>query len=153
MRFKRAGFLTKIVVLALLIYMATSLLDLRSQIQATQSQRDILAQQVADQRLENQELSDAIAHSDDPEMLEQVAIGSGPLDASFKAINDIVGLDVMLTNFGLNAVTDGEDAIGEATVKLNYNEHSVTGRGLSTDIIEASIRAYINGINKIMEVQ
>jgi 2-isopropylmalate synthase len=59
----------------------------------------------------------------------------------------------MLTNFGLNAVTDGEDAIGEATVKLSYNEHSVTGRGLSTDIIEASIRAYINGINKIMEVQ
>ena len=77
MRFKRAGFLTKIVVLALLIYMATSLLDLRSQIQATQSQRDILAQQVADQRLENQELSDAIAHSDDPEMLEQVARDKG----------------------------------------------------------------------------
>ena len=77
MRFKRAGFLTKIVVLALLIYMATSLLDLRSQIQATQSQRDILAQQVADQRLENQELSDAIAHSDDPEMLEQVAREKG----------------------------------------------------------------------------
>ena len=77
MRFKRAGFLTKIVVLALLIYMATSLLDLRSQIQATQSQRDTLAQQVADQRLENQELSDAIAHSDDPEMLEQVARDKG----------------------------------------------------------------------------
>ena len=89
----------------------------------------------------------------DDETLEQVAIGSGPLDASFKAINDIVGMDVMLTNFGLNAVTDGEDAIGEATVKLSYNEHSVTGRGLSTDIIEASIRAYINGINKIVEVQ
>ena len=52
MRFKQAGFLTKIVVLALLIYMTTSLLDLRGQIQATQSQRDTLAQQVADQRLE-----------------------------------------------------------------------------------------------------
>lgn len=89
MRFKRAGFLTKIVVLALLIYMATSLLDLRSQIQATQSQRDILAQQVADQRLENQELSDAIAHSDDPEMLEQVAREKG-----YVKRNEILYFDV-----------------------------------------------------------
>ena len=77
MRFKQAGFLTKIVVLALLIYMTTSLLDLRGQIQATQSQRDTLAQQVADQRLENQELADAIEHSDDPEMLERVAREKG----------------------------------------------------------------------------
>ena len=77
MRFKRAGFLTKIVVLALLIYMATSLLDLLGQIQAAQDQRDILAQQVADQRLANQDLADAIEHSDDPEMLEQVARDKG----------------------------------------------------------------------------
>ena len=77
MRFKQAGFLTKIVVLALLIYMTTSLLELRGQIQATQSQRDTLAQQVADQRLENQELADAIEHSDDPEMLERVAREKG----------------------------------------------------------------------------
>ena len=77
MRFKQAGFLTKIVVLALLIYMVTSLVDLRGQIQATQSQRDALAQQVADQRLENQELADAIENSDDPEMLERVAREKG----------------------------------------------------------------------------
>ena len=77
MKFKRAGFLTKLVVLALLIYMATSLLDLRGQIQATQEERDILAQQVADQRLANQELANAIEHSDDPDMLEQVARDKG----------------------------------------------------------------------------
>ena len=77
MRFKQAGFLTKVVVLALLIYLVTSLMDLRGQIQATQSQRDTLAQQVADQRLENQELADAIEHSDDPEMLERVAREKG----------------------------------------------------------------------------
>ena len=71
MRFKRAGFLTKIVVLALLIYMVTSLLDLRGQIQSVQDERDGLAQQVTAQQLENQKLADAIAHSDDPEMLEQ----------------------------------------------------------------------------------
>ena len=73
MTFKRAGFLTKIVVLALLIYMAISLLDLRGKIQDVQAQRDVLARQVTDQQLENQKLADAIANSDDPEMLEQVA--------------------------------------------------------------------------------
>lgn len=77
MRLKRASFLTKIIVLSLLIYMATSLLDLRGQIQATQGQRDALAQQVADQRLENQKLADAIENSDDPDMLEQVARDKG----------------------------------------------------------------------------
>ena len=77
MRFKRAGFLTKIVVLALLIYMATSLLDLRGQIQTIQEERDALAQQVSDQQLENQELSEAIENSDDPEVLEEVARDRG----------------------------------------------------------------------------
>lgn len=77
MRFKRAGFLTKIVVLVLLIYMVTSLLDLRGQIQSVQDERDGLAQQVTAQQLENQKLADAIAHSDDPEMLEQVARDKG----------------------------------------------------------------------------
>ena len=75
MRFKRAGFLTKIVVLALLIYMATTLLELRGQIQTTQ--RDALAQQVADLQAKNQELSDAIQHKDDPETLERVAREKG----------------------------------------------------------------------------
>ena len=77
MRFKRAGFLTKIVVLALLIYMATTLLELRGQIQTTQVQRDALAQHVADQQAKNQELSDAIHHKDDPETLERVAREKG----------------------------------------------------------------------------
>ena len=59
MEFKRAGFLTKIVVLALLIYMATALLDLRGKIQEVQVQRDELAQQVTDQQLENRRLAAA----------------------------------------------------------------------------------------------
>ena len=77
MRFKRAGFVTKLVVLALLIYLATSLLNLRGQIQGVEEVRDTLARQVADQQLENQALADAIEHSDDPEMLEQVARDRG----------------------------------------------------------------------------
>ena len=62
MRFKRAGFLTKIVVLALLIYMATSLLDLRGQIQSVQEERDVLARQVADQQLAAADLQHSGAH-------------------------------------------------------------------------------------------
>ena len=57
--------------------MATSLLDLRGQIQNVQNERDGLAQQVTDQQMENQKLAEAIANSDDPEMLEQVARDKG----------------------------------------------------------------------------
>ena len=86
------------------------------------------------------------------EVLEDVAIGSGPLDASFKAINRMLGVDIRLESFSLNAVTDGEDAIGEAVVKIaSMDGETYTGTGLSTDIIESSIRAYVNGINKMME--
>lgn len=77
MKLKRAGFLTKIVVLALLIYLATSLLDLRGQIQETESLRDSLARQVSSVKVENQQLSEAIAGSDDPDMMEQVARDKG----------------------------------------------------------------------------
>lgn len=77
MTFKRAGLLTKIVVLALLAYMAISLLDMRGKIQDIRLQRDVLDRQVTDQQLENQKLADAIANSGDPEMQEQVARDRG----------------------------------------------------------------------------
>ena len=85
----------------------------------------------------------------DGQEVEEVAIGSGPLDASFKAINRITDMLVNLESFSLNAVTDGEDAIGEAVVKISHDGEVYTGTGISTDIIESSIRAYVNGINKI----
>ena len=89
MVFKRAGFMTKLVVLALLIYMAISLLDLRKKIQDVQLLRDDLSRQVTDQRLENKKLEDAIANSDDPEMLEQVA-----RDRGFVEENETLFVDV-----------------------------------------------------------
>lgn len=85
------------------------------------------------------------------QVMQEVAIGSGPLDASFKAINRMLGMNVKLDSFSLNAVTDGEDAIGEAVVKISDGKETYTGTGLSTDIIESSIRAYVNGINKMIE--
>lgn len=77
MKLKCAGIVTKLVVLVLLIYMATSLMDLRGKIQTVEDQREILTQQVANQRLKNQELEDAIANSDDPDMMERVARDKG----------------------------------------------------------------------------
>ena len=87
--FKRAGFLTKIVVLVLLIYMAVTLLELRGRIQALQEKGDSLADLVNDQRWENRKLEDAIANSSDPEMLEQVARDRGYVEQ-----NEILFVDV-----------------------------------------------------------
>ena len=77
MRFKQAGFLTKLVIVVLLIYMATSLLDLRGQIRDAEQTRAALEEQVRQKQLENQQLSDAIENSDDPDMLERVAREKG----------------------------------------------------------------------------
>jgi 2-isopropylmalate synthase len=81
--------------------------------------------------------------------IEEVAIGHGPVDASFKSINKITGKEVALENYSIRAVTEGQDAQGKAVVKIGYNQRVYTGKGLSTDIIEASIKAYINAVNKI----
>jgi len=79
---------------------------------------------------------------------EQVARGEGPIDAAYKAIDQIVSNGYHLDNYSIQAITDGEDALGEAIVKIRKGDDVVTGRGLSTDILEASIKAYINAINK-----
>ncbi|NLD88002.1 MAG: 2-isopropylmalate synthase, partial [Clostridiales bacterium] len=83
--------------------------------------------------------------------IEHVEIGDGPVDASFKSINAIIDIDFKLESYKLNSVTGGEDALGEATVRLSKDNISVSGRGLSTDVIEASIKAYINGVNNYLE--
>lgn len=72
-RTKKAGILTKLVVLALLVYLATTLLNLRSQIQSVQTERDTLTQQVADQNQRNAELGAAVKDSDDPERIADAA--------------------------------------------------------------------------------
>lgn len=78
---------------------------------------------------------------------EEVAVGDGPIDAAFKAIDRIVGKQLDLETFELGAVTGGEDAQGEATVKISWEGRRWNGRGLSTDIIEAAIKAYVAAIN------
>lgn len=85
----------------------------------------------------------------DDEEVEEASTGDGPVDAAFKAIEKIVGLEVALEDYSLRAVTEGEDAQGEAIIKLSNNNKIYTGRGLSTDIVESSINAYLNAINKM----
>ena len=91
MRLKRAGLLTKLVIVVLLVYLATSLLDLRGQIQSVQEERDTLEQQVEEQRLANQQLEDAIENSDDPETLERVAREKGYVKEGETLYIDVAG--------------------------------------------------------------
>lgn len=83
------------------------------------------------------------------EMKEGIALGDGPIDAAFKAIEQITGRHFELDGFQISAVTEGGTAAGEAMVKLRSQGKLYAGRGLSTDIIGASIRAYIIALNKI----
>ncbi|HZK02271.1 MAG TPA: 2-isopropylmalate synthase [Anaerovoracaceae bacterium] len=86
----------------------------------------------------------------DGKIIEKVARGDGPIDAAFHAIGKIVGKEMRLEDYQLNSVTEGMDALGDALVKISSNGKSYAGRGLSTDIIEASIHAYINAVNKMI---
>ena len=89
MKVKKAGLLTKIVVLALLIYTATTLLGMRGKLQAAQSEVDQLNQQVAEQKQENAELSDAVENSGDPDVIRSVARSKGYVDPGEKIFVDV----------------------------------------------------------------
>jgi len=83
-------------------------------------------------------------------IVENASCGDGPVDAIFKAIEKAVGFAIGLKDFQLKAVTAGEDALGEATVWVERDGRTFSGRGLSTDVIEASAKAYVNAINKML---
>ena len=83
-------------------------------------------------------------------MLEGVCVGDGPIDAAFLAIERITGQHYELDDFQIQAVTEGREAMGQTVVKLRSAGKVYSGRGISTDIVGASIRAYINALNKIV---
>ena len=87
-----------------------------------------------------------------PKLLAQAAVGDGPVDAVFNAIKTAVGFNVNLKDYQLKAVTSGHDALGEATVWVEYDSQVFVGRGLSTDVVEASARAFLNAVNKIVTI-
>ena len=86
----------------------------------------------------------------DDKQLAGVCIGDGPIDAAFLAIEQILGHHYELDDFRIQSVTEGREAIGNAIVKLKADGKVYSGTGLSTDIIGASIRAYISAVNKIV---
>lgn len=86
----------------------------------------------------------------DGENKQAIGIGDGPIDAAFTTIEQIVGHHYELDDFQIHSVTEGREATGSALVKLRSNGKLYSGNGVSTDIIGASIRAYINAINKII---
>ena len=84
------------------------------------------------------------------ELLEEAACGTGPVDAAFKAIDRMTGLSIKLADYSLKAVTSGKDALGEVTIRINYDGNFYMGRGSSTDVIEASVKAYLHALNKLL---
>lgn len=86
----------------------------------------------------------------DGSVMQGVCIGDGPIDAAFLAIEQIVGHHYELDDFQIQSVTEGKEAMGSALVRLRADGKLYSGNGISTDIIGASIRAYINAINKIV---
>ena len=91
-----------------------------------------------------------ICISKDGEKLQAVSMGDGPIDATFLAIEQIAGQHYELDDFQINSVTEGQEAMGETVVKLIWESKVYSGRGISTDIIGSSIRAYVNALNKIV---
>jgi len=84
------------------------------------------------------------------EVFQEAACGDGPIDAAYKAIDRVTGLKANLLDYSIRSVTGGKDALGEVMVKIETEDGIVTGRGVSTDIIEASAKAYINAINRLI---
>ncbi len=80
---------------------------------------------------------------------EAAAIGDGPVDAVYKAISVVMGASATLLRYDVRAVTSGTEAMGEAIVHLEEHGHKVVGRGASTDVIEASAKAYLDALNRL----
>ncbi len=87
------------------------------------------------------------------EIRREAAYGDGPIDACYSAIQIITGVTVALERYETRAVTGGKEAQGEVSVQVNHHGRKVRGRGLSTDVIEAAVKAYLAAINRIKTTQ
>ena len=84
------------------------------------------------------------------EIIFGVSSGDGPIDSVFRAIEQCIGHHYELDDYQVQSVTEGKEALGSALVRLRNNGKLYSGNGTSTDIVGASIRAYINALNKIV---
>lgn len=90
---------------------------------------------------------------DDGERKSAVASGNGTLDAVFRAIQDVTGVNAELEDFTLASATQGSDALGEAVVTLVQGSTVVVGRAVSLDVVEAAAKAYVNAVNRLVRPQ
>ena len=86
----------------------------------------------------------------DGKEIQGICLGDGPIDAAFLAVEQIVGHHYELDDFQIQSVTEGKQALGSAIVKLRSDGKLYSGNGISTDILGAGVRAYINAVNKIV---
>ncbi|MCA9082254.1 MAG: 2-isopropylmalate synthase, partial [Planctomycetaceae bacterium] len=85
---------------------------------------------------------------EDGRRVQDAATGDGPVDAAFKCLERIVGVNARLQEYTVRSVSKGKDALGEVTVQIDVDEKTFHGKGVSTDIIEASALAYLQALNK-----
>ena len=88
--------------------------------------------------------------SDQGESFHDAAIGDGPVDAIYKAINRAVRVPNRLIEFSVSAVTEGVDALGEVTIRIESEGKTFSGHGADTDILVASAQAYVNALNRLL---
>ena len=86
----------------------------------------------------------------DGNVIADASLGTGPVDAVYKAINRLVDVPNELIEFSVESITEGIDAIGEVTIRIKSGDKTYTGRGASTDIIVASAKAYMNALNRLL---
>ena len=87
------------------------------------------------------------------EEIVDAATGTGPVDAVYQAINRVIGVENRLTEFRVDAVTEGIDSLGDVTIRIESNSDVFVGRGSDTDIIVASAKAYMNALNRALSAQ
>ncbi|MDQ4149364.1 MAG: 2-isopropylmalate synthase [Actinomycetota bacterium] len=90
--------------------------------------------------------------ADNNRLLEESALGDGMIDATCAAIQKALGINCRLVSFKVGAVTGGTDALGEVTVGVDVDGVTYTGRGVSTDVVEGSARAFLNAVNRSMAI-
>jgi len=76
---------------------------------------------------------------------------NGPVDAIYKAVNSLLGVDTKLIDYRIYGITEGRDALGEAVVRIKFGDRIYMGRGVSTDILEASLFAYANALDTALK--
>jgi 2-isopropylmalate synthase len=84
------------------------------------------------------------------EVMADAALGDGPVDAVYRAINRIVKVPNQLIEFSVESITEGIDAMGDVTIRIRSGDKIYTGRGAATDIVVASAKAYMNALNRLL---